>query len=266
MRITEVHQTDHYKERKQERTIIQSIGLPQQAYGPYNKEDVDLRLKQEITDRLLRILRAFESSTSKEMGSIVRNYPILSPYLLSGEKKYPILIVTQTQDKGEGIGHTYELIKIGDKLITLLVREKGRDPFEETKKHIERQVQQGKQPEKVLTYPIDVLKTKNSDFEIDLETLMRGKKVELETSEISQESLPYKIRTDYRKDATFTHNQYGQGTIVNTSVGGKGDPGIKGKLDWVDVDFKTPFVKGGKMTTIRRIEPVYAVTYFKNKK
>jgi hypothetical protein len=264
--IYEVKQTEHYQTRKKERSHILDLKIPLEALSGYNPVEVKAKVKEVIVERLMRILKAFESSTIKNLGGVVKNFPILQPVLKVGDEKYPIEIITTTEDKGEERGHSYEVVKIGDSLITLLIRHRSKDPYEETKNHLKRAVKKGRQNPKVLDYPIDVVKAKNSEFEIDLEELIKGKELTLQSSEINQQDLPYKIRTDYRKDAKFTHNQYGTGTIVNTSVGVKGDPGGRGKLDWVDVDFGKPFLKGGKFTSIRRIEPVYAVTYFKNRK
>ena len=55
---------------------------------------------------------------------------------------------------------------------------------------------------------------------------------------------------------------YHPSTIATTSNGSSGKGDTNGRLDWVDVDFKKPFLKGGVLTTIRRIAPVYTKIYF----
>lgn len=83
--------------------------------------------------------------------------------------------------------------------------------------------------------------------------------------EVTKDNLPYKIRTDYRKDSQFVSEKFGTGKTINTSSGVKGDPGLSGKLDWVDVDFGKQYLSNGKLTSIRRIPNVYTTRYFENK-
>jgi len=266
MNLHEVIQTDHYIERKHDRSKILDIQVDEKALQPYTREQVIPNLTQLIQDRLLRILTAFENSAAKQIGSMVKTLPILTPYLRNGAKIYPINMVTKTRDKyKENIGNTYVLVKIGDSLVTVMLVPKGTDLLQQTKDHLKRKVEEKKADPKVLTYPIDIGKTINSDYIVDIKEAANDVQVGLEKAEISQDSLPYKVRTDYRKNEYLVDKVRGKGKIVNSSAGTGGDPGISGKLDWVDVDFGVPFVKGGKQTTIRRIEPVYTTRYFLNK-
>lgn len=265
-KLTEVVQTTHYLERKQDRSQIVDIAVDSQALLPYSREEVVPNVKQLIQDRLIRILTAFENSTTKQAGSIVKVLPILTPYIRNEGKNYPIRITTKTRDKyKENIGNTYVLVKIGDSLVTVMVVPEDADLTVQTRDHLEKKVAENKADPKVLTYPIDVGRTVNSEYIIDIKQAANDVQVGLQKAEVSQEDLTYKVRTDYRKDATFNHTTYGTGKIVNTSSGVKGDPGISGKLDWVDVDFGKPFVKAGKLTTVRRIAPVYTTRHFSNK-
>jgi hypothetical protein len=96
-----------------------------------------------------------------------------------------------------------------------------------------------------------------SDFvyEIDLDELM-GNKVDQEVTLIDPTTLDYTLRTDYRKGANFTHKKYGTGKIINTSAGSGGEGDSRGKLDWIEVDFGKPVLKGGKLTPYRRVEDI----------
>lgn len=266
MKLLEVLQTDHYKERKEDRSQIVDIQVDSKAFQPYTREEVIPNLKRLIEERLLKILRAFETSSTKQVGSIVKALPILTPYLQNNGKQYLLHLTTKTRDKDkENVGNTYVVVKIGDSLVTIMVVPKDADLVTQTREHLEIKVAEKKADPKVLTYPIDVGRTINSDYVIDIKEAANDVQIGLQKAAVSQEDLPYKIRTDYRKDATFTHNTYGTGKIVTTSSGIKGDPGISGKLDWVDVDFGKPFLKAGKLTPIRRIDNVYTSRYFASK-
>jgi hypothetical protein len=264
--IEEVNQTDHYKERKEDRSQIVDIQVSPEALVPYTKERIIPNLKDLIQKRLLIRLKEYEASTEKQAGSIVKALPILTPYLQNDKTIYPIYLVTKTRDKDkENVGNTFVLVKIGDSLVTLMVVSKDADLMAQTKAHLERKVANGKADPNILTYPINVGRTMNPDYIIDIKQAADDVQFGLEKATVSQEELPYKIRTDYRKDAILAHDTYGNGKIINTSAGTKGDPGISGKLEWVDVDFGKPFLKAGKLTSIRRINNVYTSRYFASK-
>ena len=215
---------------------------------------------------MLQILTAFESSIVKQAGSQIKALPILTPYIRNNRELYPVYMVTKTRDKDkENVGNTFVLVKIGDSLVTIMVAPLDADLIVQTRNHLKRKVAEGKVDEKILTYPIDIGRTLNSDYIMDIKQVAGDVEIGLEKAAVSQEELPYKVRTDYRKDAIFTHDNYGTGKIVTTSAGIKGDPGISGKLEWVDVDFGKPFLKGGKLTSIRRIDNVYTTRYFAHK-
>jgi hypothetical protein len=263
MKLLEVLQTTHYKERKEDRSQIVDIQLDSKALVPYSREEVVPNLKRLIEERLIKILKAFENSTAKQGSSIVKSLPILTPYLRNNGKNYPVNMTTKTRDKyKENIGNTYVLVKIGDSLVTVMLVPRDADLLAQTKEHLKRKVAEDKADPKVLTYPIDIGRTLNSDYIIDIKEAANDVEVGLKKAEVSQEALPYKVRTDYRKGASFTHDTYGVGIVDTTSSGTKGDPGVRGKLDWVDVDFKKPYLKAGKLTSIRRIDNVYTLPYF----
>lgn len=265
MTLLEVIQTIHYKERKEDRSQILDIQVDAKALEPYSREEVIPNLKQLIETRLLKILTAFENSTAKQGSSLVKSLPILTPYIRNNGKTYPVNMVTRTRDKDkDNVGNTYVVVKIGDSLVTVMLVPKDADLLVQTKDHLKKKVAEKKADPKVLTYPIDIGRTVNSDYIIDIKEAANDVEVGLKKAEVSQEELPYKVRTDYRKDASFVHDTYGTGTVVTTSSGTKGDPGVGGKLDWIDVDFKKPFLKAGKLTSVRRVPNIYTTRYFAN--
>jgi hypothetical protein len=136
--IEEVYQTDHYRERKEDRSQIIDIQVPPEALVPYTKERIIPNLKDLIQKRLLMLLKDYETSTTKQVGSVVKALPILTPYLRNGGTIYPIYLVTKTRDKDEEkVGNTFVLVKIGDSLVTLMVVSKDADLMAQTIKHLE---------------------------------------------------------------------------------------------------------------------------------
>lgn len=266
MNLQEVRQSTHYVERKQDRGDILGLSFSPKAVEPFTQEQAFPKLKQEIQDRLGKVLRAFEAPSTRQTGGIVKIYPVLTPVLQNNGKTYPITITAKVRDDDkDNVGTTYVIVQAGDTLVTLMIVPPGADLAQQTKDHLEKKVKQGKISPNVLTHIIQVGKVSNSEFVINAKDLLQGKDVQLASAEVSQDELPYKVRTDYRKGAYFIHDTYGTGKVENTSAGTKGDPGISGKLDWIDVDFGKSFLKGGKLTTIRRVEPVYTTRYFLNK-
>jgi hypothetical protein len=264
--IEEVYQTDHYKERKEDRSQIVDIQVSPEALVPYTRERIIPNLKDLIQKRLLMTLRDYETSTIKQAGSIVKTLPILTPYLQNSGTIYPIYLVTKTRDKSkENVGNTFVLVKIGDSLVTVMVVPKDADLVAQTREHLEKKVAEKKADPKVLTYPIDVGRNMNSDYIIDIKQAADDVQFGLEKATVSQEELPYKVRTDYRKDAPFIYNNQEIGKVITTSAGTKGDPGINGRLDWVDIKLNRPILKSGKLTSIRRINNVYTSRYFASK-
>ena len=266
MNLQEVRQSEHYLERKQDRGNILALAFSPRAIEPFTQEQAFPKLKQEIQSRLNRVLKAFEAPSTRQTGGIIKVYPVLTPVLENNGKTYPVTITAKVRDDDkDNVGTTYVIVQAGDTLVTLMIVPPGADLAQQTKEHLEKKVRQEKISPNVLTHTIQVGKVANSEFVINVKDLLQGKEVQLTSAEITQEELPYKVRTDYRKGASFTHDTYGIGKVESTSAGTGGDPGISGKLDWIDVDFGKPFLKGGKLTTIRRIGPVYATRHFTNK-
>lgn len=264
--LNEARQSDHYRQRKAERSNITSVSLPAESYEGYSFKDVQPKLIEAIKERLAKLLRAFESRSDDFPGGNLRVLPILVPKLVNKGKQYPVgMSVTYTKggEPVQGRGSAYVLIVRNNVLITLLlVPEESIQPGKLeaiAKDHIKRE-----QPQ-LLDNPITVTKTKSAVFPIDIDTLIQGEEVGLSTATVGKEDVPYTVRTDYRKGADFEHNQYGKGKVVTTSAGVKGDPGASGVLDWVDVDFGKPYVKSGQLTTVRRIPNVYTKTYWLGK-
>jgi len=270
--LREVRQSDHYRLRKGERGKILDLKVPKAAYEGYDWKEVEPKLIQDISERLFGILRGFEGKQSSYSGAINRVFLILKPTAIKDGKQYPITMHVKSSkfDKEtqktvivDNYGEAYVLIITQGTLVTLLLY-KAEDTTEDrllakSKDHLQRE-----KPE-IADNPYKVMPTTGWEYKIDIDELMKGKEVGLSQAEVSKEDLKYDVRTDYRKGGAFKHKEYGTGTIVTTSSGVQGQPNPQGKLDWVDVDFKKPYIKGGQVLTIRRIPNVYATAYWLRK-
>lgn len=244
--LKELLPSDHYKDRKKERVDnITDIYVPKEALGNFTLGQVKEPLIKHIQEVINKKLASLESLDMPLSKNYRIGYKFFTPVIENNGKKYPITITTL-----EGTGTYYYIIVKDDNLVTIIISD-VEDFEKEVRDHSKR---------KYNDEPIKILNVPGSIYPIDLNKVMgiEGPKKE----RISQEYLPYVIRTDYRKGAEFEHEKYGKGKIVNTStgVGGKGD--ANGKLDWVEVDFGKPFVSGGKLQTVRRIPNIYTKVYF----
>jgi hypothetical protein len=246
--LKELGLSSHYKDRKKERVDnITDIYVPKEALGDFTLNQIKeplIKYIQEIINKKLTSLESLDMPLSENYRI---GYKFFIPVIESNNKKYPITITTL-----KGTGTYYYIIVKDNSLITIVISDAG-DFEKEVRDHSKRNY--GDEPVKILNVP-------GSIYPIDLNKVMgiEGPKKE----KLSQEQLPYVIRTDYRKGADFEHEKFGKGKIVNTStgVGGKGD--ANGKLDWVEVDFGKVFVSGGKPQTVRRIPNIYTKIYFDN--
>jgi len=223
------------------------------------KEKLKTNISTELKDRAERILeKDIPSSITYGIG-----IKILKPVLVVDGEKYPLkLYAISTKEKKDKDGNVIEKIKkdnigtlyfavVSDneaKTLMLVNKEDDNDLYFQIKNHINRKG--GYKEAKILTPP-------NYIYEIDLDELMTGiSKTNQNINLIDPATLEYTLRTDYRKDAKFVHKKYGTGTIINTSSGSGGKGDSKGKLDWIEVDFGKPVVKGGKLIPYRRIENI----------
>lgn len=256
--LKELTSSSHYQQRKSERGNILDIILPKEAYGDYNIDEAKSKIIQSITSELNSRLQRLENVDVDASKTYIIGYKILKPILVSNNKDYSINIKIQ-EKKRENTGTYYYGIINDGAFVTLILEKIDNDTDLENKmlRHLERENKNIRNKKtKILTYS-------NFDYKINLDELF-GKKIEKEIP--TEDSVDYTVRTDYRKGAEFNHKTYGKGTIVTTStgVGGKGD--TNGRLDWVDVDFGKPYVKGGQLQTVRRINPVFTKVYFDTQK
>ncbi len=257
--LKELGITGHYAERKDQRGNISKISIPKEAYGEYNVGETNAKLIDILKTELFSRLSRIEGTNIEASFKYFVGYKIFKPVLISNNKEYPITMYATYEDDGvekENSGNLYFGLIRDNKFVTLILSDDLDDTDLEKKilSHLSRKESGTKSDVEP-----KVLSTFDYIYKVDIDKLY-GK---VTTKEIPTEDLVgYTVRTDYRKGANFTHEKYGEGTIVTTSAGSGGKGDTNGKLDWVDVDFKTPFVKGGVLTTIRRIAPVYTKVYF----
>lgn len=270
--INDARQTQHYLERKQERGKILGIKMNPAAYAGYELAEVTPKIIEAIQERLFRLLRAFEGKAGEFDGMVNRGFIVLYPKIVNEGKKYSVTMhvkytkVNPTTKKtylADNYGEFFELIVRNNALITLLLLDEKDidevDLIKRSREHLRRE------EDKYADNPIKIVKTTNYEYEINLKTLMQGEEVGLSAADVSKDSLPYRVKSEYRKGKPFEHDEYGNGVIVNTSAGTSGIPGPTGVLDWVDVDFGKPYVKSGQFTSVRRIPKVYVSAYWLGK-
>ena len=250
-RANEAALSTHYKERKAERGVINSVTLPKEAYSTYNAQETNAKLllvlQSELDKRFLEIEKPeFNISKNYNLG-----YRFFMPVLVSGESKYPIKM-----DTSKGTGHYYFAIVMDGTLVTVMLSSKTKEGvLDQIEEHVKRTHPNNTKAPKVIS-------TEDFIYEIDIDSLYGIEKEKSKEEKISEEDLDYVVRTDYRTGAIFNHKKFGKGTIVATSSGVKGTGDIRGVVDWVDVKYDKPYVKSGKLETVRRFPKVYTSVYF----
>jgi len=260
--LKELGQRKHYTERKIQRTNISRIKIPDEAYGDYDVKETNNKLisilKKEILDRLNNLEKINIVSSFK----YYVGYRVFKPILISNGKRYPIIMYVEYQERNKAktkYGDLYYVVVNKDELITLILSS------DISNTELEHRIAHNLEIEQeIRNANVKIIESSNYDYVIDLDKLY-GKSQQVNKIP-SKDSVEYKVNMAYRKGTSFNHKTYGEGIVVNTSNGTAGMGDARGKLDWVDVDFKNskPVLKGGKLTTIKRISPVYTKKYFDN--
>ena len=268
MNISEYVLTKHYLERKQERSQILKVNVAAKALEGYDAAKAKQALKKVIQEKLDKALSAIESSGTNDArpSNVFKIITAFQPIVVRDGVEYTVTLEVNTSKIGKGsgkvirstiLGHVFVCVLRGGTLTTLMLLKEDENKEETLKNHAKRIAGSN--------FKIVVPESSGYKYTFDIKEVMEGKKVELETAGIQKKDLPYRVKTDYRKGANFIHDEYGIGTIVNTSSGIKGQPNQQGKLDWVDVDFGM-YVKSKVKYKYRRINRVYANAYWLGKK
>lgn len=248
MLLKELATTNHFKQRVSERVDDMEISLPFRLSEITELPENELfnRLKQFYVKHIKENIAKALSSEEEEFGAVI----VADLYISYKGKQYKPIIIAS--DEKHLQGSTYYIpFERGLASTINLVRDND-----------ELAIRRGVVQHFLRKYRIEVSDSKVAFHVLpqvkivaNIENLIKEKENQLP----SIQNLEYIPRTDYRKNVIFKHQKYGEGTVLNTSngVGGKGD--MNGKLEWIDVDFKKPYLKDGKLTTVRRIVNVYAL-------
>jgi hypothetical protein len=252
--LNELETPQHFSLRLQQRGIAADIlNLNQQMVGDKNVEEVKQQLIDNIESEFKKRIAYLENLQTLPISftnTVI--YKIIKPILLSNGVKYDLLLKAQstvgdTDVETKHTGTFYYVIIDDDRLFTIKLGNQETD--DELVKKAQSHNQQKNRPVK----PVKILTFNDFEYVISLDEKPAERPL------IDPNTLPYKLRTDYRKGADFEHTDYGKGTIVNTSAGAGGKGDSRGTLEWVDVDFKKPYLASGKLTTVRRIKGVYTL-------
>lgn len=264
--VNEAELSKHYNLRKGERGNILSITVSPKAFEGYDVGEATEKVRVIVKQELMLRLKATELKNFATNAVFI--YKVMKPIVINKDRQFDIKshIKYTKQDKDgntvvmDGEGYFFYVVLKGNELITLML---SKSPNESDSQLIEDRKSHDKknnQYDQSVEYKVGT--ASNFDCNIDIDEL-HGKQKEIKPKEKpSEDSVPYKVRTDYRINTPFVHKEYGTGTIVGTSSGVKGIGDANGRVDWVDVDFKKTYVKSGKPTSIRRISPVFTKVYF----
>lgn len=251
-KLEELDYNEHWKERIQERSdILDIVNLTNEIVGEYPIKEVKTNLIKVIQEEL--ILRCNRLEATKDLPISIDStiaYKIIKPILIANGRAYDLEMFIQStkEDIVKDNYGTYYYAPIRKNFIHTLILTDNDDAAleKQSSSHITR-VTGKSSPSKVFT-------PTNFEFKINLDELMGNAPEEIK---LSADELPYIIRTDYRKGATFTHKDYGTGTIITTSNGNSGKGDLSGKLEWVEVDFGKPYALKGELKKTRIINNIY---------
>jgi hypothetical protein len=253
MQLWEAIRTGHYLERKEERGTIFSIELPNSVYEGRDKDQVNKKLISVLQEQLDQRLTRLEVSDIGRSNNVNLGVRVFIPKLAVGDNRLDIKMIS-----GDGVGTIYLVIAANNKVLTLYPTSKITD--DEIKSTIEDHLKR-ERPEDLTVRPPAVFTPAYAPFTVDIEgneVIEKEKKPAI--IKASEESIPYKIRSDYRVGATFQHDMFGPGKI--TGAAGAGQGGSSGVVDWIDVKYDKPFLKGGKLQNIRRFQNILTKAYF----
>ena len=255
MMLWEAIESDHYLERKAERGTIESINIPNpQIYGEYNKDETNKKLILLLQEELNKRFITLENTDFGISGEYNLGVVFFMPVLVNGNQKSQIKMTTTSRD----VGIFYLSIVISNKLITVYpeIHYSESNIENSITSHLKREGKDNGKPSKAhrisnYLYEIDIAKVHGEEKE---------KTYTVSKTEKTEEDFDYEIRTDYRIGSTFKHKKYGSGKVVAVAGGGKG--GANGIVDWVEVQYDKPYVKGGKILKTREFKNIVTKAFF----
>lgn len=257
--LLEAELSKHYQERKEERgTIIKAQVESKDILGSYDQMDVEERLVPYLQNKLQQKFNELESSPLGQSNNYDLGVIFFLPVLRNGQKISYIRMTTSS----DNVGYFFLAVAIQSKLVTVYpsFKLKDEDIIDSIDKHQKREKIDSIKDKKAYRLP-------NYLVQINVEELFgKAKAPEFELvddpKKISKDQLGYKVKADYRKNSTFEHDIYKKGKIVDTSAGSSGQGDSRGVVDWVDVAFDKPIVKGGKVQRVVRFNNVLTKSYY----
>lgn len=255
--LWEAIQTDHYLVRKKQRGTIVDIQINNpQAYKNYDVNLTNSKLIPILQKELNNRLQYIETVDFGESGEFNLGVVFFFPILRFNQQGAPINMTVNNGDQGMA----FLTIVMSNKLATMYPQNKLSkiDIENSVNRHLKNNNKENGKLPKAANIP-------GYKFEIDIDELYGKKKQqekepELIQPKVSEDSLDYEVRTDYRVGANFNHDKYGEGKVVAAASGGKA--GVNGVVDWIDVKYPKPFLKGGKLQDTRRFTDVLTKAYF----
>lgn len=260
--LLELSSTGHFLRRVRERgNVLDIVNLDKIPLKDYKFSEVKEKLKNNISEEISKRAKDLLNKNVSISNSYNIGMKILKPILKVDGQRYPLTLfaisIKDIKDKEgnvigtrevENVGTLYFVTIANESITTLLLlnKEDDNELYFQIKDHL------GK---KGIDKEAKIISPSDYEYEINLDELM-GNKVDQSGPSVDPATLPYKLRTDYRKGATFTHDVYGTGKIINTSSGSKGEGDSRGQLEWIEVDFGKPVLKSGKLMPYRRINNV----------
>jgi len=256
--------SDHYLLRKAERVDVKHVAVSARVLGTYSREEIVPKLKEVVKQELTKRLNFLETKdiTASQTHNI--GYVVMKIYVKNRDVSEPAVVTVASSVGATGLdkqieGNSFIVVVKGETAVTVfpIIYRGSRDLEEQLIRH-------DKHKGKFTNKSYRIAQAVDVDYVIDLQELM-GEKTITQTQKVTPEELPYKVRTDYRVGQAFDHETYGKGIVVSTSSGVKGIGDSRGIVDWIDVDFKKPYFKGGQIHKYRRISNIYTKPYFDRK-
>lgn len=243
--LEELKTIPHWDQRIEERgNILDIINFPKDY--PISKQEVTKQIEYELIKRATRLenLKELPSSFPYQIG-----YKLFKPLLNYNGSNIRLNLKVEYYVNGVkkiGIGSSFIALINDDTLITLLLVPHDDDST------IESSMEKHQATKNKKHKPVKIITSSNYEF------IVSPPKQDIDIK-INPTTIPYKVKAAYRPGSNFTHDTYGNGTVVAAASSGtrSGEPDSRGMVDWVEVDFGKPYVSGGQLKNTRRFEKVY---------
>lgn len=223
--LIEANATRHFEIRVDERTKIKSISFGEQEQEFYQEGDNKVEIQIALITEIQKLLKQRLETVKKKIfdpDNKFHVYFLADIYIKRNGRTFTPKLIVDFKNQG----NQYIVCEYKQNLITIILKQDWQNPIQECMLHVKREINA-----KVTDKDFEILNMAEQNMVINYDVLIARKKSEenpIEKQEVTIDSLPYKVRTDYRKDSPFVLNGEEIGKVVTTSAGQKGDPGING--------------------------------------